>query len=113
MQHCPTCGGAGEREIIAALLERPMAESILKHLGLDPQPPPKGRAREAGQVMGLPNQANMSGPAPNPGASCRRSPVLRPQLGFTGENMLGTPHLRLLEHLFGQEPAEVFRRPCR
>jgi hypothetical protein len=47
MQHCPICGG-GELKIIAAILERPVIEKILTHLGLDPQPPPKGRAREAG-----------------------------------------------------------------
>ena len=47
MQRCPHCG-AGELKIIAAILERPVIEKILAHLGLDPQPPPKGRAREAG-----------------------------------------------------------------
>ena len=47
MQHCPHCG-AGELRIIAAILERPVIEKILAHLGLDPQPPPKGRVREAG-----------------------------------------------------------------
>jgi hypothetical protein len=48
MQHCPNCGG-GELKIIAAILERPVIQKILSHLGLDPQPPPRGRAREAGQ----------------------------------------------------------------
>jgi hypothetical protein len=48
MQHCPNCGG-GELKIIAAILERPVIEKILTHLGLDPQPPPRGRAREIGQ----------------------------------------------------------------
>jgi hypothetical protein len=48
MQHCPNCG-AGELKIIAAILERAVIEKILTHLGLDPQPPPRGRAREAGQ----------------------------------------------------------------
>jgi len=48
MQHCPNCG-AGELKIIAAILERPVIEKILTHLGLDPQPPPRGRAREVGQ----------------------------------------------------------------
>ncbi|MCX8004014.1 MAG: hypothetical protein N2688_03505 [Burkholderiaceae bacterium] len=48
MQHCPNCG-AGELKIIAAILERPVIEKILSHLGLDPQPPPRGRAREAVQ----------------------------------------------------------------
>ena len=48
LQHCPHCG-AGELKIIAAILERPAIEKILTHLGIDPQPPPRGRAREAGQ----------------------------------------------------------------
>jgi hypothetical protein len=48
MQHCPNCGG-GELKIVAAIVERPVIEKILTHLGLDPQPPPKGRAREAAQ----------------------------------------------------------------
>jgi hypothetical protein len=45
MQHCPNCG-AGELKIIAAILERPVIEKILTHLGLDPQPPPRERARK-------------------------------------------------------------------
>jgi hypothetical protein len=48
VRHCPRCG-AGELKIIAAILERPVIEKILTHLGLDPQPPPRGRAREIGQ----------------------------------------------------------------
>jgi hypothetical protein len=48
MQHCPNCG-AGELKIIAAIVERPGIEKILTYLGLDPQPPLRGRAREAGQ----------------------------------------------------------------
>ena len=48
LQHCPNCG-AGELKIIAAIVERPVIEKILTHLGLDPQPPPRGRACEAGQ----------------------------------------------------------------
>jgi hypothetical protein len=47
MQHCPNCG-AGELKIIAAILERPEIQKILDPLGLDPQPPPKSRAREPG-----------------------------------------------------------------
>ena len=45
MQHCPNCGGR-ELKIIAAILERPVIEKILEHLGLQPQPPPRERARE-------------------------------------------------------------------
>jgi hypothetical protein len=44
----PNCG-AGELKIIAAILERPVIAKILTHLGLNPQPPPNGRAREVGQ----------------------------------------------------------------
>ena len=47
MQHCPNCG-AGELKIIAAILEQPVIQKILDHLGLDPQPPPRGRVREPG-----------------------------------------------------------------
>jgi len=48
LEHCPNCG-AGELKIIAAILERSVIEKILTHLGLDPQPPPRERARQAGQ----------------------------------------------------------------
>ncbi len=48
MQHCPNCG-AGELKIIAAILERPVIEKILSHLGLDPQPP-RGRVSETGEA---------------------------------------------------------------
>ena len=48
MHTCPNCG-AGELKSIAAILERQGIEKILTHLGLDPQPPPPGRAREAEQ----------------------------------------------------------------
>jgi hypothetical protein len=47
MQRCPSCG-VGELKIIAAILERVVLEKILAQLGLDSQPPPKGRVREAG-----------------------------------------------------------------
>jgi hypothetical protein len=48
MRHCLHCGGR-ELRILAAIVERPVIEKNLTHLGLDPQPPPKGRARAAGQ----------------------------------------------------------------
>ena len=47
MRLCPNCGG-GELKTIAAILERPVIEKILTHLGLDPEPPPRGRARQSG-----------------------------------------------------------------
>lgn len=48
MQDCPN-RGAAELKISAAILERPVIHKILVHLGLDPQPPPKGQARAPGQ----------------------------------------------------------------
>lgn len=48
LRHCPNCD-AGELKIIAAIIERRVVEKILTHPGLDPQPPQRGRAREAGQ----------------------------------------------------------------
>ncbi len=58
MQRCPNCGG-GELKIIAAILERAVIQKILAHLGLDPQPPPKGRAREAERTL-LPESLALS-----------------------------------------------------
>jgi hypothetical protein len=48
MHTCPNCGG-GKLKIIAAILKRPVIEKIMAHLGLDPQPPPRGRVRETVQ----------------------------------------------------------------
>jgi hypothetical protein len=43
MQHCPN-GGGGEIKIIAAILERPVIEKILTHLGLSVDVSPTPRA---------------------------------------------------------------------
>jgi hypothetical protein len=56
---------------------RPVVEKILTHLGLDPQPPPKGRAREAGQDFAA--RAALAGntsPQAAP-ASCSRGELAR------------------------------------
>jgi hypothetical protein len=45
LQPCPSCG-AGALKIFAAILERAVIGKILTHLGLDPQPPPRGEDRE-------------------------------------------------------------------
>ena len=50
LRRCPSCG-AGELKIIAAILQRAAIEKILTHLGLDPRPPPRGRASEAGHAF--------------------------------------------------------------
>jgi hypothetical protein len=47
MQQCPNCG-AGELKIIAAIHELPVIQKILEHLELDPQSPPRARARDPG-----------------------------------------------------------------
>ena len=44
MEHCPNCGG--ELKIIAAILEQPVIEKILTHLGLQARAPPRCPARE-------------------------------------------------------------------
>ncbi len=41
--HCPNCGG--ELKIIAAILEAPVIERILTHLGLSARAPPRAPAR--------------------------------------------------------------------
>jgi hypothetical protein len=47
LEHCPSCGG--ELKIIAAILEQPVIEKILKHLGLQARAPPRSPAR--GQAL--------------------------------------------------------------
>jgi hypothetical protein len=47
MEHCPNCGG--ELKIIAAILEQPVIEKILTHLGLQARAPPRSPAR--GQAL--------------------------------------------------------------
>jgi uncharacterized protein involved in tolerance to divalent cations len=85
MQHCPNCGSA-EFKIIAAILERPVIEKILTHLGLDPQPPPKAPAREPGQgspaCVALVASTSTRAAPPNlpPIAPIRRARLSRPDL---------------------------------
>ena len=43
LEHCPNCGG--ELKIIAAILEQPVIETILTHLGLQARAPPRAPAR--------------------------------------------------------------------
>ena len=47
LEHCPDCGG--ELKIIAAILEQPVIEKILTHLGLQARAPPRAPAR--GQAL--------------------------------------------------------------
>ena len=97
MQHCPNCG-AGELKIIAAILERPVIEKILTHLGLDAQPPPRGRARQAGHDFApsaAPAATNTTpqgcNATPQPGrrrATCQRGAIgirVNPEDGASSE----------------------------
>jgi hypothetical protein len=43
IEHCPNCGG--ELKIFAAILEQPVIEKILLHLGLRARAPPREPAR--------------------------------------------------------------------
>ena len=47
LEHCPKC--SGELKIIAAILEQPVIEKILAHLGLQARAPPRAPAR--GQAL--------------------------------------------------------------
>jgi hypothetical protein len=42
VEQCP-CGG--KLKLIAVIEEPAVIEKILKHIGLDPQPPPRAKAR--------------------------------------------------------------------
>ena len=42
MEHCPNCGGV--LKVIAAILEQPVIEKILQHLGLPARAPPRAPA---------------------------------------------------------------------
>ena len=43
LEHCPNCGG--KLEIIAAIVDAPVIERILNHLGLQARAPPRAPAR--------------------------------------------------------------------
>ena len=43
LEHCPSCGG--ELKILAAMLEQPVIEKVLTHLGLQARAPPRSAAR--------------------------------------------------------------------
>jgi hypothetical protein len=50
LRRCPSCG-AGELKITVAVLQWAAIGKILTHLGLEPRPPPRGRASEAGHAF--------------------------------------------------------------
>jgi hypothetical protein len=79
MQRCPRCG-AGQVKIIAAILERAVIGKILTQLGLDPRPPPRSQAREAGHEDAASVAGAHAGPTrwstaagAQPGWRCARS----------------------------------------
>ena len=52
LRRCPNCG-ASQPKITAAILKRPVIETIFTPLGLDSKPPPMGRAGEARQDFAI------------------------------------------------------------
>ena len=61
MEHCPNCGG--ELKIIAAILEAPVIEKILTHLGLQAHAPPRAQARDpASRAAGVDCVRGFAGP---------------------------------------------------
>jgi len=64
----------GELKIIAAILERPVIEKILTHLGLDPQPPPPRVGARGGAGL---KQAAWAAPAEDRDADGNAHPQCR------------------------------------
>jgi hypothetical protein len=64
MAHCPNCGG--QLKIIAAILEQPVIEKILTHLGLQARAPPRAPARGPQVQAAWPSRtlANQAAPMP-------------------------------------------------
>ena len=84
MAHCPNCGG--ELKIIAAILEQPVIEKILTHLGLQADcgrrsAPAHGHAPQEGLALASASAARGAGrrrvrqPV---GHSCKRPEILPP-----------------------------------
>ena len=78
MEHCLNCGG--ELKIIAAILEQPVIEKILTHLGLQADcgrrsAPARGLAPQEGFALASANAAckavHPPGASPRPGATSR------------------------------------------
>ena len=73
LEHCPNCGG--ELKIIAAILEQPVIEKILTHLGLQARAPPRARGWMTGSFAALESRlakvGNGSGSAVRAAKSCR------------------------------------------
>ena len=76
LEHCPHCGG--ELKIIAAILEQPVIEKILTHLGLQADcgrmtAPARGHAPQEGLAPASPSAARRARAPP-------RAPARGPQL---------------------------------
>jgi hypothetical protein len=73
MAHCPNCGG--QLKIIAAILEQPVIEKILTHLGLQADSgrmPAPARSCASGRVRACQRERGLQGRAP-PRAPARGS----------------------------------------
>ena len=78
MLRCPNCG-AGSLKTIAAILDQPVIEKILTHLGLDQQPPPRGARARRGRISPPePRRPGRQKTSPQaPGCSARPQPGQR------------------------------------
>ena len=83
VEHCPNCGGS--LKIIAAILEQPVIEKILTHLGLQARAPPRAPAR--GQALqaepGHKQSSGLFAPGEEsghePGAPCKGLDAAQPR----------------------------------
>ena len=84
MAYCPNCGG--ELKIIAAIMEQPVIEKILTHLGLQADcgrrsEPARGPAPQEGFALASANaacKARRRHARPPVGRNCERSEILPP-----------------------------------
>jgi len=69
LEHCPNCGG--QLKIIAAILEHPVIEKILTHLGLQARAPPRAPSPWVAAPSGLRSSSRhvSGGPVPKAAGS--------------------------------------------
>jgi urea transport system ATP-binding protein len=119
MPHCPN-SGRGEPKIIAAILERPVIEKILTHLGLDLRPPPRAPAREPGRhqagssVSAVRVHAARNGVGKSTLLRCLLGlvPIRSGRIGFEGRDIAARPPYERVRLGIGYMPQgrEIFNR---
>jgi hypothetical protein len=125
VRHCPRCG-AGQVKIIAAILERAVLGKILTQLGLDPRPPPRSQAREAGHEDAASVAGAHAGPTrwstaagAQPGWRCARSARNVPERAAEPQSEAGIarrgrsqPSRGTARRLSGADLVSCRRRTC-